>query len=451
VSQRWLIRTTSTGSGKGSPPGTPGGREPSVRPDLRLADLCQANLSEADLRLAILTQAYLRQADLRRAHLSSAALQRAILAGANLSGAHLLGASLSEANLSEANLRWADLRRANLSEANLSEANLSEANLRWADLPSANLSGAHLLGASLSEANLIDAKLDHADLTGAKLWETQRAGWSIKDIICARAFWDREGEKLTEYGEGEFERLFAEKPRIVLHYPGGISNVELFALPLIVQRLEAEHPGSALRIRSVQDGASGALVTIVVEDLAGRDAEAFEQERLRLQTELKCTAGERDRLQQLSKWIFSEALSKMEELQALPRQVVNVQNPSAPMAIEGPMSRDTYNISGQAGAVGPGAQAHDNVFQQIQGAIDLPKLAEELRRLRNAMKGETTGTGEQDKAIGTIAAAEEAATKGDGQAALQYLKSAGGWTLKVAEKIGVSIATEALKKAMWPG
>ena len=60
---------------------------------------------------------------------------------------------------------------------------------------------------------------------------------------------------------------------------------------------------------------------------------------------------------------------------------------------------DTYNISGQAGAVGPGAHSHDNDFQQIQSGIDLPKLAEELGRLRAAMKGETTGTREQDKAM----------------------------------------------------
>ena len=112
------------------------------------------------------------------------------------------------------------------------------------------------------------------------------------------------------------------------------------------------------------------------------------------------------------------------------------------------MSRDTYNIPGQAGAVGPGAHTEKNTFQQIQGGIDLPKLAEELGRLRAAMKGETTGTREQDKAIGVVADAEEAATKGDGPAALQYLKSAGKWTLGIAEKIGVDLAVEALKKEM---
>src|SRR3712207_5473788 len=80
------------------------------------------------------------------------------------------------------------------------------------------------------------------------------------------------------------------------------------------------------------------------------------------------------------------------------------------MIVEGPtMSRDTYNIPGQAGAVGPGARAHGNTFQQVQGGIALPKLAEELGRLRDAMKGEATGTREQDKAIGVVADAEEAA------------------------------------------
>jgi hypothetical protein len=77
-----------------------------------------------------------------------------------------------------------------------------------------------------------------------------------------------------------------------------------------------------------------------------------------------------------------------------------------------------------------------------------PLIKEELGRLRDAMKGEATGTCEQDKAIGAVADAEEAAAKGDGPAALRYLKSAGEWTLGIAEKIGVAVATEALKKTM---
>ena len=64
------------------------------------------------------------------------------------------------------------------------------------------------------------------------------------------------------------------------------------------------------------------------------------------------------------------------------------------------------------------------------------------------MKREATGTREQDKAIGAVAEAEEAAANGDGSAALQYLKGAGKWALGIAEKIGVAVLTEVLKKAM---
>jgi deferrochelatase/peroxidase EfeB len=113
------------------------------------------------------------------------------------------------------------------------------------------------------------------------------------------------------------------------------------------------------------------------------------------------------------------------------------------------MSGDIYN-TGQAGAVGPNAHAHDMTFQQVQnqGAIDLPRLAEELARLRAAMKEETEGTAEQDEAIGAVAAAGKAAGQGDDRTMLRHLKTAGAWTLGIAEKIGVAVAAEAIKRAM---
>jgi hypothetical protein len=251
------------------------------------------------------------------------------------------------------------------------------------------------------------------------------------------AFWDREGKEPTQYEEGEFERIFAEKPRIVLYYSGAMSPVDLLALPLIVERLQADHPDSVLQIRSLQNDAGGASVTITVEDVAGRSADEFAVE---LEV-LRCDLID---MQQRVRGEESLRLAAEAKYQALVHDVL-------PRILEkvGPtMTQDTYNVSGQAGAVGPGAQAHDNTFQQIQAGIDLPKLAEELGRLRNAMRGEYTGTREEDKAIGTVADAEEAATRGDGPAALQYLKSAGGWTLGIAEKIGVALAVEALKRAM---
>ena len=139
-------------------------------------------------------------------------------------------------------------------------------------------------------------------------------------------------------------------------------------------------------------------------------------------------------------------------LAAAPKQQVNIGQLTAP-TIEGIiMSKGdtTYNV-GQAGAVGPHAHAHDMSFQQIQGDLDLPELAEELGRLRQAMKDGATGTREQDKAIGAVADAEDAAARGDGSAVLRYLRNAGTWTLKVAEDFGAAVAVEALRKAMTPG
>jgi hypothetical protein len=163
----------------------------------------------------------------------------------------------------------------------------------------------------------------------------------------------------------------------VLRYPGGMSPVDLAMLPLIVERLQAEHPDCALHIRSVQDDGSGAVVTITVEDLAGRKDDAFKIELAHLQTELRCVVGERDYLRQLLGPVFSEAASIIRERLRLPTQTINLHGQSGPVMIEGINMGDTYN-TGQAGAVGPKAHAHDMTFQQVQNqaALDLPRLAE---------------------------------------------------------------------------
>jgi uncharacterized protein YjbI with pentapeptide repeats len=437
--------------------------------DLYGATLREANLSRANLRKAILSHADLSQSNFSEADLSRADLSTANLSTANLRAAFLFGANLSQANLRRADLRAADLSAANLGGAYLPRADLGWANLGLALLRGANLSGANLFkanltraslfeanlsNASLIQANLIDARLDGATLTRVCLWETQRGGWSIRGVICRGVFWDREAKELTEYKEGEFEQFFAEKPRIELRYTGGISPIDLIALPVIVERLQAEHLDSVLQIRSVQNDAGGASVVITVEDLKDRGTEAFAVEFEKIRAELVTT---QHRLQNEEKVrIAFEAQCKVlvdhviPTLAATPKQQVNIGQLTAP-TIEGIiMSKgDTYNVE-QAGAVGPHAHAHDMSFQQIQRGLDLPKLAEELGRW-NAMKGETTGTRDEDKAIGAVADAEEAASRRDAPAALRYLKSAGTWTLGIAEKICVPLATDARKKAMISG
>ena len=109
----------------------------------------------------------------------------------------------------------------------------------------------------------------------------------------------------------------------------------------------------------------------------------------------------------------------------------------------------------QAGVVGEGNTITGNTFQQAwaeaSANIDLGKLAEELSRLRDALKTEpvpAADKGDQDIAVGAVRIAEIEARKGDGPAALAALKNAGKWTLSVAEKIGLGLAIAALKTAL---
>jgi hypothetical protein len=111
---------------------------------------------------------------------------------------------------------------------------------------------------------------------------------------------------------------------------------------------------------------------------------------------------------------------------------------------------DNYS-AGQAGAIGPNAQASNMTFQQIwnqvQGSVDLPRLARELGQLHTALRSQAKKP-EHEMAIGAVAAAEADAKGGDGPNALEYLKKAGSWAFDVATKIGTDIAAAALKSSM---
>ena len=113
---------------------------------------------------------------------------------------------------------------------------------------------------------------------------------------------------------------------------------------------------------------------------------------------------------------------------------------------------DKYTV-GQAGAVGPGAQASNITFNQVwnqlqsEKGVDLGTLADQLQRLREVLEREASEP-DQKFAAGAVAAAEQSARQKDGPKTIEYLKSAGKWALSTAQKIGVNVATEALKSAL---
>lgn len=112
---------------------------------------------------------------------------------------------------------------------------------------------------------------------------------------------------------------------------------------------------------------------------------------------------------------------------------------------------DQYNITGQAGAVGPSSKAENNTFNQVlqQAAanLDLPALAAELAILRKSLRAQATDF-DHDQAIVSIGAAENSAMKQDGEGALKHLKFAGKWAFDMATEIGTSVAAQAIQKAI---
>ncbi len=412
-----------------------------------------------DLSNAGLSGIYIGEADFSKANLS----------GADLSGAYLFKTNLSETNLSEADLSRASLRGVNLKDANLRGADLTEADLIWANLSGADLCGANLRSADLSGAEcyganlnmadivmarLINTKLDGATLTGARLWETQRAGWSIKNVICEYIYWaEYEGIILgdkgakTVYSPGEFERMFGDKIKVKLFYKDGINPLEIATLPALIKHLEESHQGCGLRLVSIHEDSGGVVVELAIDDDSSKSPEQLKQLKREIETtaqraieyERKYLAEEKQRLQLEGE--VKQLTSVVDKL--ILRPSINYQ---------GNNMGDTNIVSGQAGAVGQNAHAHDLTFNQIvnhfEKSIDLPTLANQLGELRAEMAKRQDSSPQAAIAQGEAARAEIAAKEGNTSKVVEYLRAGGQVLLDVAKETGKELLTAAIKTSM---
>lgn len=333
--------------------------------DLRRYDLRGANLREVSFRQIKLCDADLSQADLREADLREANLTGVKLSGANLSHANINGAiflntknfqsaDISNINLSNndfsntdftgANLYGTDISNCNLEGAIFKNANLVGANFNKSNLEEADLSNTDLTEASLSQCCLIDANLSGSKLTNCWLWETQRSGWRIKNVACESIFWDRERRIQTRYRHSEFERVWAEKPIIMLKYDKGLQPIDFALLPTMVERIQLEHPKCKLHIRSIRDDGPSASVEIVFDDLANRDQETFDAEVTHLREELRFVHGQLEVYREQFLPLFRE-LTQMAKY--------NIGHIQGPAAIEGPQrTGDIYYSSNGKNLIG---------------------------------------------------------------------------------------------------
>lgn len=198
-----------------------------------------------------------------------------------------------------------------------------------------------------------------------------------------------------------------------------------------------------------------------LKDLSRKRALEVLQKQLSTLTEEKVTLDLAEGELQTKTDLAIQTILRVSEIELVPKtpgaqsiQFVNsniVINSSIKEAYMDHNSGDTYNVSGQAGAVGREPVAHGNIFHQIRTSsgdeIDLPSLAKELSTLRIKMR-ERAVEPEQDEAIGAIATAEREAKNGNGSKVLESLAKAGKWTLDTAKEIGVNVAVEAIKTAL---
>jgi uncharacterized protein YjbI with pentapeptide repeats len=251
--------------------------------DLNGLDLSGFNLSNAML-WSIKGNANFKGANLEGSLLNWANLSYSNLQKANLSRSSLDNAVLRNTHFEAANLSYATLNKAELSQANLSNANLSYAHLNSADLYFAQCYKANFSEADLKMTRLMYARMDGTNLTGANIWQTQRAGWSIKGVECEFIYLEREGTK-TVFEPGEFERLYADKTKIVLSFQGGITPLEIATLPALIKHLENSYSGCSLSLESIKDDVGGASVTLVVNN--ERDFNLDEIRQIKAQLEEK--------------------------------------------------------------------------------------------------------------------------------------------------------------------
>jgi uncharacterized protein YjbI with pentapeptide repeats len=430
------------------------------RADLTRAVLTWVDLSETILRETDFSDAILSGAILNGADLSGGILRRSILSGANLSGAILSEADFNSATLSWANLSETDLSKTDFSNANLDNVDFSEAildgtifvytnlegailsraNLAKKDLRGVNLYRANLTDASLQAACLIEANLDRAILTGACLWETQRAEWSIKDIICDHIFWDEQAREITEYAEGEFERRFADRMKIKLFFQDGISSLEIATLPALIHHLEKKEI-YRLRFRSIQEDSSGAIVELAIENNDNQSPEHIKQ----LQTELQIAANQQVELQR--KFLSEEKQrlqDRYDELRwCFEQSLANQKN----III---ISSDTYQFDRSiVAAAGPNAQAR-NTFPQLVNpmdpSIDLSALTKEFFELPSVIKDQKDSLLQTTITTGEMTETEIATIEKATMEIVKRLKTAGRWTLDFAKNSSKEVLKSIIKR-----
>lgn len=118
-------------------------------------------------------------------------------------------------------------------------------------------------------------------------------------------------------------------------------------------------------------------------------------------------------------------------------------------AIGGAVSGDSYRVHAkQIGSMNRDGGTQHSIAQKLYDGLDPLKLAEELAELRGPITQEPAPPGKRRRLLDTLTNAESAAIEGDLPRTFGFLRRGGKWLLSTAEKVGVPLAVEAIKRAM---
>ena len=474
--------------------------------DLSEAKLSGANFSGADLSQTILGRANLSGTNLRSANLYQAVLSQADLSGAGLSHANLVGANLVGANLSAADLSAADLVEAKLSGADLSRSNLNQADLIEADLTNADLSNTILYLARIIRCQLSNAIFENADVTDCQVQETRGIPNSpsiLKVRNCdpltgedARNFFNppatvevylssvlrSEEIGLFHFHLGEMQHRSVgahvhfvgwrvEANGTVLRFQAPTYEEIYSLLPVL---LAPFHMSQAVdwgeRLRQLPGQERGLILTELarieaaapqgVWHFADRLAELLGEfpyarvtqirdgRHLAYRIEVATNQAIARKLTAQPKRSASRSAQK-DEFHLLGGTVrLSLEDRSTSQEIK--TGENVVAATGEGNVLSTGDVVFQQVWNEVGGSIDLPKLADDLVKLRAALQREATEP-EHDVAIGNVSMAAKAAKEGNGPKALEYLKAAGKWALDTATKLGVDVESDAITKAIGVG
>jgi hypothetical protein len=243
--------------------------------------------------------------------------------------------------------------------------------------------------------------------------------------------------------------LFADKIKVKLFYKNGINPLEIAMIPAFIKHLEDSHPRCELRMVSIHEDSGGVVIELAIEDAGDKSQEYLKQ----LATEIEDTA---QRVIEYERKFLAEEKQRLQLEGALKQSDAIIDKlilrPSVNFQGDYKQMGNAYNVSGQAGAVGDNAYAHDMTFNQIvnhfEQSIDLQALATELAELRQAMSQILGSSPQTAIALGKVAEAEIAAQEKNPSRVMQTLKAAGEWTLDFAKEIGKDVVVEAIKQSM---